>query len=159
MILYGSMQTSLGRLHYAWEKEGPILFLGCSQLKLFRFLEAEQSVFGGRHPGLEEQIYHYLKGNLQHFSLNIRLKTGTPFFRKVLGTLQNTAYGEVISYKTLAQASGYPRAWRAVGTALAKNPLMILIPCHRVIASSKKIGQFGAGPGIKKALLTLEGAL
>ena len=65
-------------------------------------------------------------------------------------------YGKTVSYKGMAGQIGKPHAFRAAGTAIGKNPLLILVPCHRVIKSSGEIGNFSSGVKIKKFLLDLE---
>ena len=82
---------------------------------------------------------------------------GTPFQVKVWQELQRIPRGETISYKELAQRAGSPRASRAVGQANGRNPLPIVIPCHRVIAGDGTIGGYSAGLNVKHRLLALEG--
>jgi O-6-methylguanine DNA methyltransferase len=65
-------------------------------------------------------------------------------------------YGKVASYKELAESAGYPNAWRAAGTAISKNPVMIVVPCHRIIKSDGSIGLYGGGEKVKEFLLDLE---
>ncbi len=149
--------TCIGELHYVWEDSGSILLLGPGRKALADF-ESKAGQLSGikRHKLLEKEIAGYLEGRLKQFSVKTRLAYGSKFFRQVLETLRTVGYGKIISYRALAEAAGYPRAWRAVGTVMSKNPLMIIIPCHRVIASSGQIGNFGAGPEVKKFLLDLE---
>lgn len=85
-----------------------------------------------------------------------RLLTGTDFERTVWKEISKIPWGETISYKELAKRVGRPRAYRAVANACGKNPLPIVIPCHRVIASDGTIGGFSCGVEIKKILLKLE---
>lgn len=85
---------------------------------------------------------------------------GNDFQRKVLTTLRKRiGPGKTISYGELAEAVGHPGAARAVGTAMARNPVPIVVPCHRVLASGGGLGGYGGGLEMKKALLRLEGAL
>ena len=82
-----------------------------------------------------------------------------PFRRTVLETLHaRVHHGEVVTYKQLAEQAGNPRAVRAVGTACAGNPVPIVVPCHRVLPSTHRLGNYGGGPERKRALLALEGA-
>lgn len=86
------------------------------------------------------------------------LATFTPFQMKVYQELIQIPAGQVISYQSLAKNAGSPKAARAVGHAMALNPCVPTIPCHRVVSSSGKIGQYSAGgPSIKKDLLLKEG--
>ncbi len=87
-----------------------------------------------------------------HFSM-------PPFYKKVLNELKNIPFGEVRSYKEIALNAGNPRAYRAVGTANAKNTLPIFIPCHRVVGSNGCLGGYGGGLKIKKYLLKMEGLI
>ena len=83
-----------------------------------------------------------------------------PFRRVVLDTLHDSvARGEVVTYGALAGLAGNPRAFRAAATACARNPVPILVPCHRVVPAGGGIGAYGGGPERKRALLELEGAL
>jgi len=85
---------------------------------------------------------------------------GNDFQRKVLTTLRKRiGPGKTISYGELAEAVGHPGAARAVGTAMARNPVPIVVPCHRVLASGGGLGGYGGGLEMKEALLRLEGAL
>ncbi len=85
------------------------------------------------------------------------LGRATPFQRKVYRVLWKIPFGKTLSYREVAQAIGKPKAARAVGQAVGKNPFPILIPCHRVIASDGSIGGFSCGVGIKRKLLKHEG--
>jgi methylated-DNA-[protein]-cysteine S-methyltransferase len=83
-----------------------------------------------------------------------------PFRHAVLETLHGSVpRGEVVTYGALASAAGNARAYRAAATACARNPIPILVPCHRVVPGSGGIGAYGGGPERKRALLQLEGAL
>jgi methylated-DNA-[protein]-cysteine S-methyltransferase len=85
---------------------------------------------------------------------------GAPFRRVVLETLHDSvARGEVVTYGALARRAGNERAFRAAATACARNPVPILVPCHRVVPAGGGIGGYGGGPERKRALLELEGAL
>ena len=84
---------------------------------------------------------------------------GTPFQLRVWRALQDIPYGRTCSYAELAAAVGSPRACRAVGQANGRNPLMIVIPCHRVIAAGGGLGGYSGGLDIKRFLLRLEAGL
>ncbi len=101
------------------------------------------------------QLEAYFLGELKQFSLGIVLK-GTPFQCRVWSALQKTVYGETVSYSELARLIGNPKACRAVGAANARNPLPIIVPCHRVIGSNGKLVGFGGGLELKQALLDHE---
>ncbi len=101
------------------------------------------------------QIAEYLNGNRKEFDFPIRL-VGTEFQMKVWEQLQLIPYGETRSYKEIAEMVGIPKAYRAVGMANNKNPIMIVVPCHRVIGSDGKMVGYGGGLDIKAALLKIE---
>jgi len=101
------------------------------------------------------QLHAYFEGELKTFSLTLA-PWGTPFQLSVLRALQEIPYGQTISYGELARRVGRPRASRAVGAANARNPLPIVIPCHRVIGSDGSLTGFGGGLAAKKRLLALE---
>jgi methylated-DNA-[protein]-cysteine S-methyltransferase len=110
------------------------------------------------HEPLQEvlrQLEAYFAGKLKTFSVNIFLNV-TPFQKKVLTALRRVPYGNTISYGELAKTIGNPKASRAVGQANARNPIPIVIPCHRVIGSSGKLTGFGGGISVKQTLLDLE---
>ena len=116
---------------------------------------------GGRKGDLKTKINcwldAYFKGSNKPFPWElIDLPFGTSFQKKVWTQLWKIPYGKVISYKTLAQKVKLPKAARAVGNANGKNPLPIIIPCHRVIAANGGIGGYSCGVGIKKKLLAIE---
>ncbi|MCX7942437.1 MAG: MGMT family protein [Dictyoglomaceae bacterium] len=81
----------------------------------------------------------------------------SPFCKKVYELAREIPFGKITSYKTIAEKLGYSKGLRAVGQALAKNPFLIIIPCHRVIRSDGRLGNFSLGVEFKKFLLKLEG--
>ena len=101
------------------------------------------------------QLDEYFQGKRTTFSLPFKL-TGTPFQLAVWKELQNIPYGQTTSYKEIAQKINKPKACRAVGMANNKNPLPIIIPCHRVIGSNGKLIGYAGGLKLKNYLLKLE---
>lgn len=101
------------------------------------------------------EVVEYLEGNLKKFTVPFSLK-GTIFQQKVWKELLNIPYGETKTYKDLAEDIGCSKGYRAVGGALNKNPIPIIVPCHRVIGSSGKLVGFAGGLDIKDRLLMLE---
>ena len=101
-----------------------------------------------------KQFDEYFAGERRDFDLPLSPK-GTPFQEKVWKQLQEIPYGKTISYAQLAQAVENPKACRAVGSANGKNPISIIIPCHRVVASTG-LGGYSSGLDIKIQLLELE---
>ncbi len=110
---------------------------------------------------LQEQIAAYFEGACVNFSRDIPLALDgfSSFGISVLTTCRDIGFGQTITYGQLAKKSGRPNASRAVGSTLAKNPLPLIIPCHRIIRSDGKMGGFSAPGGItlKKKMLELEG--
>lgn len=104
-----------------------------------------------------KEINQYLSKYRKEFSIYdlVRLE-GTRFQKEVWHELQNIPYGETISYKEIAKNIGNENAVRAVASAIGKNPLMIIIPCHRVIGSDGKMHGYAYGINLKKYLLDLE---
>jgi methylated-DNA-[protein]-cysteine S-methyltransferase len=102
------------------------------------------------------QINEYLSGKRMDFDLDLYYD-GSDFRCRVMEELNRIPYGEVRTYKQVAEAIGYPRSMRAVGMACADNPLPILVPCHRVVPSSGGYGNYRGGTSLKRRLLNLEG--
>lgn len=119
--------------------------------------EPEDAIFAT----IVDQLKSYLSGKLKEFSLPVLL-TGTYFQQDVWEALLNIPYGKVVSYADIAEKIGNPKAIRAVGSAIGKNPIPIIVPCHRVINTSGKLGGYsGCGGGeaglkYKQFLLDLE---
>lgn len=117
----------------------------------------------GARPGLvgpvREQLEDYFAGTRTSFDVPLDLDGLPPFQAKVLGALQHVPFGEVTTYKGLAVDVDNPGAVRAVGTACARNPLPLLIPCHRVVRSDGHLGRYRGGEDMKRFLLALEGHL
>jgi methylated-DNA-[protein]-cysteine S-methyltransferase len=102
-----------------------------------------------------QQLRQYFAGKRQQFELPISPQ-GTPFQERVWQELRKIPYGETVSYGTIAQRIGKPKACRAVGMANSKNPIPIIIPCHRIIGKDGSLTGFGGGLPVKKQLLELE---
>ncbi len=101
------------------------------------------------------QLEEYFSGHRQQFSLPLDLR-GTDFQLKCWRALLDIPYGETCSYRDIAHAIGHPRAFRAVGMSNNRNPIAIVVPCHRVIASDGSLCGYGGGLDIKRKLLELE---
>lgn len=101
------------------------------------------------------QLKDYLSGKRKSFDFPIDPK-GTEFQKKVWKELQNTPYGETLSYKDIAERIGNPKASRAIGMANNKNPILIIIPCHRIIGKNGSLVGYAAGLDMKKQLLDME---
>jgi len=103
-----------------------------------------------------KQLTQYFAGDRKKFDLPFDL-TGTPFQVKAWKTLTRIPYGKTISYSEQAKAMRKAKAFRAVGSANGKNPIPIIIPCHRVIASNGGLGGYSLGLKMKRQLMKLEG--
>lgn len=103
----------------------------------------------------QKQLTEYFSGKRRTFDLPLKL-TGTDFQLRVLDELRRIPYGETTSYADIADRIGRPKAVRAVGAANGRNPIPIIVPCHRVIGSNGSLTGFGGGLGTKQALLRLE---
>jgi len=154
MIRYCYIESMVGRLLVAGDEDG---------LRYISFMKGKNRItpnvdWKEDQPYLGEpirQLELYFQGRLKQFTLKLAPQ-GTPFQLSVLRALQEVPYGETISYGELAQRIGRPKASRAVGAANARNPLPIVIPCHRVIGSNGSLVGFGGGLEIKRKLLDLE---
>ncbi len=103
------------------------------------------------------QLSEYFAGKRESFDIPIKTQ-GTDFQEKVWNVLKQIPYSETRSYKDIACAVGNPKAMRAVGMANNRNPIMIVIPCHRVIGANGQLIGYGGGLDVKEKLLTLEKA-
>ena len=103
----------------------------------------------------KEQLEEYFTGKRKEFNLPISLN-GTDFQKKVWNALRTIPYGETLSYGEVAAKIGNPKASRAVGGANNKNPILIIVPCHRVIGADGSLVGFGCGLPAKEYLLALE---
>jgi methylated-DNA-[protein]-cysteine S-methyltransferase len=108
-------------------------------------------------PAAREQLASYFVGELREFSVEVALR-GTEFQARVWAALREIPYGETRSYGELAAAIGAPAAVRAVGLANGKNPVSIVVPCHRVVGANGSLTGYGGGTDRKRTLLELEGA-
>ena len=107
------------------------------------------------HRRAHTQLTAYFAGDLAEFDLPVRLE-GPPFRRKVWEAMRAIPFGRTVTYGELARQVGSPRAARAVGGACGHNPVPLVVPCHRVLASLG-LGGWSAAPGLKEALLAHEG--
>ena len=105
---------------------------------------------------LVESLQAYLNGKKVDFPVKLDLSTATPFQKSVWEAARSIPYSETRSYRWVAEKIGKPGAARAVGQALGKNPLPIIVPCHRVIASDGSLGGYSGGLDMKRNLLKLE---
>ena len=106
---------------------------------------------------IRRELDEYFAGRRRAFDLPVDLRVA-PFHESVLHELARVPYGETTTYGTLAARSGHPRAARAVGTVMNRNPIPIVLPCHRIVGANGSLTGYGGGIPAKKLLLELEGA-
>jgi methylated-DNA-[protein]-cysteine S-methyltransferase len=146
---------------------GPVTLLGHDGRLCGLFFEVHRWApgadrWGERAPGafgpVAEQLDAYFAGSLTTFDVDLHL-AGTEFQRRVWTALQQVPFGATTTYAELAEAIGRPAAARAVGAANGRNPVSIIVPCHRVVGTDGTLTGYGGGLPRKHALLTLEGVL
>jgi methylated-DNA-[protein]-cysteine S-methyltransferase len=107
---------------------------------------------------VREQLEQYFDGTRRHFELDLALR-GNAFELRVWDALRRIRYGETMTYGELARALGVPAAARAVGVANARNPIAVIVPCHRVIGAGGALTGYGGGIDRKRLLLELEAGI
>ncbi len=153
-VVYTYMKSPHGRVFLARKDAG---MTHISFQKGAQPIEPEPSWREDREPLLEaiDQLHAYFYGTQEHFTLPLAPE-GTSFQQAVWDALQSIPCGETASYADIARIIGKPKAVRAVGAANGRNPLPIVIPCHRIIGSNGKLTGYAGGLTIKKALLDHE---
>jgi methylated-DNA-[protein]-cysteine S-methyltransferase len=149
------MQSPIGPLLLAGDEQGVRFLLFENGRDSVRARPEWQPDDAGRLDELVRQLTAYFQGRLRVFDVAVAPQ-GTAFQQSVWAELQKIPYGETISYGTLANRLGNPKAVRAVGLANGSNPISIIIPCHRVIGSNGSLVGYGGGLATKQALLALE---
>ncbi|MDD6880685.1 MAG: methylated-DNA--[protein]-cysteine S-methyltransferase [Firmicutes bacterium] len=104
-----------------------------------------------------KQLLEYFRGKRTEFDLPLDFSKGSPFMREVWKQMAQIPYGKTISYGKLAEKAGNKKACRACGTAVGRNPFIIVVPCHRVIKGDGSIGGFAPGVDKKRILMNVEG--
>ena len=150
MIIGYSYQTLIGPMTIM-ESEGYLVQIKFGDGNMATYPREETLMIKKAH----QQMQEYFQGERRVFDLPLKPQ-GTEFQRRVWSALLDIPYGETRSYKDLAIKIQNPKAFRAVGMANNKNPLPIVIPCHRVIGSNQKLIGYRGGLDIKKKLLDLE---
>ena len=156
-LTYRYISSPIGQLLIAGDEEG-LHLVGFPEGKgkvapLDQWIEDRNCL-----PEVEAQLNEYFAGERTIFDLKL-CPHGTEFQLEVLHALQQIPFGSTCSYVELAEGIGRPKAVRAVGSANGRNPIPIIIPCHRVIGADGTLTGFGGGLPTKQFLLTLEGAL
>ena len=153
-LYYCYLETPIGELLLAGDADG-LSLIGFPKGSMRR--EPEPDWIFNERPLAEarRQLREYFAGKRRAFDLPLNL-SGTEFQVSVLRALLEIPYGETVSYGEIAKRIGRPRAVRAVGAANGRNPLPVVVPCHRVIGSTGDLTGFGGGLDTKEALLRLE---
>jgi methylated-DNA-[protein]-cysteine S-methyltransferase len=146
--------TTVGLVRVAYDIEGHDAVLA----KLAGLVSPRVLRAPARLDATARQIDEYFAKRRTVFEVPVDLRLAEGFRRSVIEHLRDIGYGHRESYATVAAAIGHPRAVRAVGTACARNPLPVVIPCHRVVRSDGSTGQYAGGPLAKSTLLDLEAA-
>lgn len=155
---YYSFESPIGKLTVYFAEKGIIALSFAGEGDNHRYIEryyGTPSEVDQKEYNYHEEIISYLKGELKEFTVPISFK-GTPFQESVWKELLNIPYGETRTYKKLAEKIGCPKGPRAVGGALNKNPIAIIVPCHRVVGSNGNLVGFAGGIELKDKLLKLE---
>lgn len=153
-MYYCYLDTPIGELLLAGE-DGALAMIGFPKGSMRRDPEADWIYNEKPLATARQQLEEYFAGARKEFDLPLTL-AGTEFQVSVLKALLEIPYGKTVSYGDIAKRIGRPRAVRAVGAANGRNPIPIVVPCHRVIGSSGDLTGFGGGLDTKEALLRLE---
>lgn len=153
-MYYCYLNTPIGDLLLAGDEAG-LSMIGFPEGSMRRDPEPDWIFKEAPFAEASNQLLEYFAGERQEFDLPLQL-TGTEFQLLVLEELKKIPYGETASYGEIAKRIGKPKAMRAVGAANGRNPIPIIVPCHRVIGSTGDLTGFGGGLTTKQALLQLE---
>jgi len=155
-LAYKMIDSPVGKLKLVASDRGLVAVLWPNEPP--NRISLNELVEDGRHPVLvntERQLKEYFAGKRKAFSVALDMR-GTDFQKSVWEALLAIPFGETRSYGQLAKQLGNPQAMRAVGAANGRNPISIIVPCHRVIGSSGKLTGFAGGLETKERLLNLE---
>ncbi|MBT8089708.1 MAG: methylated-DNA--[protein]-cysteine S-methyltransferase [Gammaproteobacteria bacterium] len=153
-MYYCYLDTPIGELLLAGE-DGALAMIGFPKGSMRRDPDPDWIYNERPLAKARQQLEEYFAGARKEFDLPLKIR-GTEFQVSVLDALQEIPYGTTASYGEIAKRIGRPRAVRAVGAANGRNPIPIVVPCHRVIGSSGDLTGFGGGLDTKAALLRLE---
>ncbi len=162
-VYYSSFSSPfLGKVFVASTEKGVCMVDFLTKEK--NFLKELREWFPGRivrddrkNRKILNQLKKYMKGELRRFDCDLDFR-GTPFQKGVWSALVKIPYGQTRSYRQIAQAIGHPKAFRAVGNANGRNPIPLIVPCHRVIGSDGGLAGFGHGVKVKRRMLDFEKA-
>lgn len=164
VVHYAALETPIGPVFAAATEAGlvRVSFLRSEAsfvAELRRQLKAQAVKSPEKLAGIMAQLRDYLKGKRRAFDVPVDLRLATPFQRRVLQAALGIPRGQTATYADIARRIGQPGAARAVGQALGRNPVPIVVPCHRVLASDGSLRGYSGGGGVrtKARLLALEG--
>ncbi|MBI4512717.1 MAG: methylated-DNA--[protein]-cysteine S-methyltransferase [Gemmatimonadetes bacterium] len=146
--------TDDGLARVSWQQPGPDAFVHELEARFpGRLIVRDPDALAEA----ERQLREYFAGQRSSFDLPVDLSALSDFDQRVLAAARRIGFGEVVPYAELAKRIARPKAVRAVGNALGRNPVAIVVPCHRVIRSDGSLGGYGGGVEYKKRLLAIEG--
>ena len=146
MVQYSSCPSPFGSILIGWEENAVVSL---------RLGEADSSITSPVSELAAAQLQEYFAGTRKSFTFPIELR-GTSFQISVWNALRQIPYGQTVTYKDIAIAIGNEKAVRAVGMACNRNPVWIVIPCHRVVGANRKLTGYAGGLSMKEALLNHE---
>jgi methylated-DNA-[protein]-cysteine S-methyltransferase len=162
LVEYTFFESSIGTISLA-SRNKKIIALDIHSKNLYEVKKHLSALYPNGHESgqsfktIKLLLDRYLKGEKVDFDVDIDISGESQFTQKVLRELQKIPYGKVRSYLWIGKRMGHAMAARAVGQAVGRNPIPIIIPCHRVIRENGSLGGFSLGEEIKKRLLFLEG--
>ncbi len=162
---YGWMESPVGTLMIASSEEGVCEIGFANHETQNQFLQNLR--IRGFRPAQDDQIIHqvaaqlseYFRGERNQFEVPLDFSGISSFTRSVLVATSEVPFGHLTSYRGIAERIGKPSATRAVGNALGRNPIPVVVPCHRIVRSDSSLGGYTGGTQIKQHLLALEGAM
>ncbi len=162
-VYTASFESKIGTIYVASTAEGVcrIVIPGQSRRDLHRWLQANLPGYEivespAHNSGIIDELQRYFDHRLVKFNSRVNL-LGTDFQKRVWKELRKIRYGTRVSYKAVAQRMGLDGGYQAIGAANKRNPLPIVVPCHRVVGSDDRLAGYAAGPKTKEFLLLLEG--
>lgn len=158
-VFFCTTQTPIGGFHMIFDASDIVFASGFGSIENLceRVGVPTYGLIEHKHHKYQTYVQKYFKGDMNALKNINAAQTGTEFQQKVWAVLGSISAGETISYKTLAEKIGNPKAFRAAGTVCGLNKLILLVPCHRVITTGGEIGEYLYGAEIKKQLLMHEG--
>jgi O-6-methylguanine DNA methyltransferase len=160
ILFWNQLTSPIGDVFFVWKKEGVLMISFIERNyseKLSDFIKDNFEIIRTTSK-LGTQLKEYFNGTRRKFDIDL-VMNGTPYQKRVWKELLKVPYGKTLSYGRLAKRVGNPKGARSIGMAVSRNPIGIIIPCHRVIRSSGEIGGYASGTFRKKWLLEHEGAI